>query len=157
MAIRQRARRWFALGSVVVALPLAGLHMGPAAPAGAATLPPAGAVPHGTATYPLPADAVVVAPNGDDTNAGSLAAPLRTLGRAIAVARPGAAVSLRAGIYREAVTLNGKPLTIQNHPGEAVTVRGALVVKGWTAQTVGTATVWRKGNWNYALTRQHSE
>jgi len=42
-----------------------------------------------------------VAINGDDSNSGTLAAPLRTIQRAADLAQPGDTVTVHEGIYRE--------------------------------------------------------
>lgn len=104
----------------------------------------AGAPAVGSAGYPVPVGALVVAPTGDDRAAGTAAAPLRTLGRAVAVAPAGGAVVLRAGSYTESVTVPaGKQLTVQNWPGEEVWLDGSRVVTGW----VRDGNAWRVDGW----------
>src|SRR4051812_24170353 len=62
--------------------------------------------------YAYPSDAMFVAPGGNDANAGSLGAPLATVGRAISVATAGATIVLRSGIYREALGTLSKRITL---------------------------------------------
>ncbi|MEJ5912809.1 right-handed parallel beta-helix repeat-containing protein, partial [Pseudokineococcus sp. 1T1Z-3] len=85
----------------------------------------------GSTRYPVPANAVVVAPNGDDSAAGTASAPFRTVARAIAAAPSGATVVLRAGSYHESVAIR-KQLTIQSWPGEQVWFDGSRVVSSWS-------------------------
>ena len=101
-----------------------------------------GSLPVGQANYAAPANAVYASPSGNDANAGTATAPVRTVGRAIALAPSGATVVLRAGLFRESLTLT-KPVTIQNAPGEAAWLEGSTAVSGW----VRTATGWRKDGW----------
>jgi parallel beta-helix repeat protein len=85
--------------------------------------PSSGRVP-GPAT--APAAARYLSPNGSDANSGTLAAPLRTLQRALAMARPGDTLYVRGGTYdvtkrithaRVAGTPSA-PIVITNYPGE---------------------------------------
>ncbi|WP_067483431.1 right-handed parallel beta-helix repeat-containing protein [Actinomadura hibisca] len=104
-------------------------------PAAVAPQGPPGAATVGTARYPVPDDAVVVSPSGDDGADGTLDEPLRTVGRAIAKARSNATIVLRGGVYHETVTVpGGKRLTIQAHPGEAVWFDGSSPVTRWAAR-----------------------
>ncbi len=104
-------------------------------PATPAALPPTAS----RLTFPLLACAVVVlvfaglrhaaaavyhvALDGDDGHDGSKSKPLRTVQRAVDLARPGDTILVRAGVYREAVVLResgdeGRPIVLKNHPGE---------------------------------------
>ena len=103
----------------------------------------------GTTSYPVPGDAIVVAPSGADSAPGTLRAPLRTIGAAIARAVSGSTIVVRAGVYREALEINGTHLTLQAYPGEAVTIRGARVVTGWTARNG----VWEHAGWTPRFAR----
>ena len=106
----------------------------PGVPAGERASATAGAPVVGTTRYPVPAGAVVVSPSGADGAAGTADAPLRTVARAIAVARAGGTVVLRGGIYHENVTVPaGKRLVLQSYPGEAVWFDGSTPVRSWTA------------------------
>ena len=86
--------------------------------------------------YPIPAGAVFMAPNGSDEADGSRRAPVRTLNRAIDLARDGGTVVLRGGEYRDwyhrrAGTRPGivdKSLTFQAYPREAPWLDGADVI-----------------------------
>ncbi|MFF5260773.1 right-handed parallel beta-helix repeat-containing protein [Actinomadura viridis] len=108
-----------------------------------ATGPP-GASSMGATDYKIPKGAVVVSPSGDDAAPGTADEPLRTLRKAIAKARDGATIVLRAGTYHESVTVpEGKRLTVQAHPGEAVWFDGSEPVTGWRAE----GGAWVKEGW----------
>ncbi|HLT47993.1 MAG TPA: right-handed parallel beta-helix repeat-containing protein [Rubricoccaceae bacterium] len=69
-------------------------------------------------------------PQADDANPGTRERPWRTIGRATTALRPGDAVIVRAGVYRETVTprtggLPGRRVTYAAYPGDAVVVTGA--------------------------------
>lgn len=100
------------------------------------------------ATLAMAADRYV-APDGDDSAAGTIAAPLRTIARGLALAQPGDTVVLRAGTWRENVVItrggrSGAPITIAAHPGETPVLKGSRVVTGWTQHA---GEVWKKTGW----------
>lgn len=99
------------------------------------TAPAAGSTQIGMARYPTPSNAIYVAPNGNDASPGTLKAPVRTIGRAIAIAPSFGTVILRAGSYRESVTIRTKPVTLQNFPGEAAWLDGSVQVTDWTTNS----------------------
>jgi parallel beta-helix repeat protein len=85
------------------------------------------------ATYHVDARSAAAA----DTNAGSAAAPWKTISRAAAAGelKPGDEVIIHAGIYREHVQMKvsgeeGRPVTFAAAPGERVVVKGSEAVKG---------------------------
>lgn len=105
---------------------------------------PAGSADVGSTAHDVPPGAVVVAPDGDDGAAGTPAAPLRTVGRAVALAADGGTVVLRGGTYHESVTLPaGRRLTLQPHPGEAVWFDGTAAVAEWRAD----GATWVRAGW----------
>lgn len=114
-----------------------------APPAPTLRTPTPGAAKLGATTYDVPSDAIVVAPGGHDTAAGTVADPLRTVGAALARAADGATVVLRGGVYRESLLVSGRRVTLQAYPNEAVAVRGSRVVTGWTAS----GSVWTRSGW----------
>ncbi|MDB4306208.1 hypothetical protein N9980_01425 [bacterium] len=79
-------------------------------------------------------------PNATDSNDGlSLDQPFKTLDRAATPLSPGDTLSIKAGIYREALVLGtdgtvGSPVVVRAYPGDEgeVVIRGSDVVKGWT-------------------------
>ena len=112
-----------------------------------------GAAPLGTTSYPIPTSgAYFVAPTGSDKAAGTQAAPWATLGHAVGTAPNHSTIVMRAGIYREAVVINSKALTIQPYPNEAVIVRGSNIVTGF----VQSGTTWVLKNWTYQFPRQNA-
>lgn len=74
---------------------------------------------------------------GDDTNDGSLSAPLKTINAAAQKAHPGDVITVHEGIYRERIVpprgglSNEKRITYQAAQGERVVITGAEPVKGW--------------------------
>lgn len=85
----------------------------------------------GSASYTAPAGAIYVSPAGADANPGTLAKPVKTVAKALALVPSGGTVVLRAGTYHESVTVS-KKVTIQNYPKEVVWFDGSRVVSGWT-------------------------
>jgi hypothetical protein len=82
---------------------------------------------------------LVVAPNGDDSGPGTLARPLKTIQRAVDLARPGDTISVRGGTYaltdNITITTSGtasQPITLSNHQGERVVVDGEKLPAGHT-------------------------
>jgi len=57
---------------------------------------------------------------------------LRTIGRAVKLARPGETIVVRSGVYREAVRPTVDNLTIRAAAGARVVISGADRVTGWT-------------------------
>ena len=105
--------------------------------------PSRGSVPVGSASYAVPAGALFVAPGGNDGAAGNQAAPYRTLAAAVAKAKAGATIVLRAGSYNESVVVPfNKPLTIQAYPKEAVWLDGSVPVSSWQRSGSGWSTPW---------------
>jgi parallel beta-helix repeat protein len=77
-------------------------------------------------------------PESGDGNPGTRERPWRTIGRTTTVLRPGDAVIVRAGVYRETIAPRtggtpGRRITYAAYPGDEVVVTGAdLVSDGWT-------------------------
>ena len=70
-----------------------------------------------------------VAPTGDDADPGTVGAPFRTIQRGADALRPGDTCFVRAGVYRESVTLRqsgepGRPVRLAAYPGEVVVLEG---------------------------------
>lgn len=66
---------------------------------------------------------LIVAPNGDDANPGTLEQPLATIQHAVDLARAGDTIAVRSGTYHEQVVMRhsgseGKPIVLRNYPGE---------------------------------------
>ena len=96
----------------------------------------------GAAQYPVPDGAVIVATNGNDGAAGTAAAPLRTVVRALQVVPAGGTIVVRGGSYFEKVTVT-KRVTIQAWPGETVWFDGSVPTAGWVAD----GDDWRLDGW----------
>ncbi len=96
-------------------------------------------------SYPVPAGAVFMSPNGDDAAPGTEAAPVRSIRRAVALVPSGGTIVLRAGEHRTWFTNSAgssygivdKQVTIQAYPHEQAWFNGADVVTGWRAQGAG--------------------
>lgn len=79
-----------------------------------------------------------VAPDGDDTNPGTLEAPFESLEKASFVINGNDSLYLHEGIYRGVLNLNFKngdennPVTIRSWPGDQVIIDGTMdVIDGW--------------------------
>ncbi|HEX6821793.1 MAG TPA: DUF1565 domain-containing protein [Candidatus Sulfotelmatobacter sp.] len=97
-----------------------------------------------TVTIQLPSRSGVtyyVSTSGNDNNAGTLAAPWRTIQKAANTVQPGDTVQVRAGTYNEVVTLKTSGnstqgyITFANYPGEAPVVDGTGLSVGASGQT----------------------
>lgn len=75
-----------------------------------------------------------VAPTGLDSNAGTEAAPWRTIQKAANTLAPGDTVLIRGGTYNETVTINvsgsaaGGPVVFRNYPGEFPIIDGTGLI-----------------------------
>ncbi|GIJ69987.1 right-handed parallel beta-helix repeat-containing protein [Virgisporangium ochraceum] len=74
---------------------------------------------------------LVVATNGNDANAGTVASPLASLARAVELATPGTTIALRGGTYPFTTNVrimkdgtSSSPYTITNYNGEKVVLDG---------------------------------
>ncbi len=90
--------------------------------------------------YPVPAGAIFMSPTGNDANAGTQSAPVKTLNRAVAlVPAAGGTIVLRGGVYRDrysnadgTVRHINKSVTLQAYPGEKPWFDGTdLITTGW--------------------------
>ena len=91
------------------------------------------------------AASIFVSPSGNDSNAGTAAAPFATLGKAQTYARnqgSGATISVGAGTYylSSPITLTGADSGISwvAQPGANPVISGGVVVTGWTASNTAT-------------------
>ncbi|MCK5802840.1 MAG: right-handed parallel beta-helix repeat-containing protein [Lentisphaeria bacterium] len=84
-----------------------------------------------------------VSTTGSDTDAGTLAAPFRTIQKGVSTLGPGDTCYVRGGVYRESVVLSssgekGRPIRIRTFPGELVVLDGTEPVQGgWISQERG--------------------
>jgi hypothetical protein len=84
-----------------------------------------------TITGSIPANVNFVAPNGNDSNPGTISQPYLTIQMCATTVSSGSICAIRAGTYRETVTPNSG-ITITSYDGEPVTVDGSDPVTGWT-------------------------
>lgn len=84
--------------------------------------------------------------NAADTNAGTEAAPWKTISRAAAAKEllPGDTVLIHSGVYREHVAIKvsgepGKPLVFAAAPNSRVVIKGSEIVRGAWARVQGDA------------------
>jgi parallel beta-helix repeat protein len=104
----------------------------------------AGSAPLGSTSYAVPAGALYVSPSGSDSAAGTSAAPLKTVNRAVAVAASGKTVVLKAGTYHETVNVpSNKTINFQSAAGAVVYFDGSSVVSGWTQS----GSTWIRTGW----------
>ncbi|MFP2896303.1 nitrous oxide reductase family maturation protein NosD [Corallococcus sp. 4LFB] len=74
-----------------------------------------------------------VSPSGNDSAAGTQSLPLRTVARALSLVKPGEAVFLLSGTWREHVQLTerqgtaAKPLTLRAAPGATAILKGGAI------------------------------
>jgi alpha-N-arabinofuranosidase len=79
-----------------------------------------------------------VALTGNDSNEGTLTAPLRTIQHAADLAQPGDTVEVHEGVYREYVNpprggiSDSKRIVYEAAPGEKVVIKGSEVIRNWT-------------------------
>ncbi|KAI6238745.1 DUF1565 domain-containing protein [Aphelenchoides fujianensis] len=82
-----------------------------------------------------PANALYVATNGVDTNAGTQAAPLRTPLAAVKKVANGGTIVVRAGVYYDvALGSPNKKFNLQAYPHEQVYFLGSVRVTAWTKE-----------------------
>lgn len=121
------------------------------------TRPPSGAQLHPTDKKDH-MNQLHVATTGSDSSRGSLSEPFRTINKAARVARPGDAVVVHEGVYREWVTprrgglSDQRRITYRAAEGEHVVIKGSEQVTGWQRAdgTVWTVSVPNAlfGDWN---------
>lgn len=104
-----------------------------------------GAADLGTTSFPVPDDALYVAPSGTDSAAGTKAAPLRTVSAAVSRASAGQTIVLRGGTYHESLQIPSTKsgVVIESAPYESVWFDGSSVVEGWTPQGAN----WVRSGW----------
>ena len=96
-------------------------------------------------------------PKAGDENPGTEQQPFKTIQRAADLARyrgqswPGDRIVVKAGVYREMVTLRYGgdewcSIDVVAAPGEEVWIKGSDVVTDWVRDA---GQVWRKSNWTY--------
>ncbi len=76
-------------------------------------------------TAKVPGKVYVVAPDGSDSARGDAERPLKTIARALSLARPGDTVRLRAGTYAERVAVK-----VSGSEGRSITIEGERGPKG---------------------------
>ncbi|MBA3708279.1 MAG: right-handed parallel beta-helix repeat-containing protein, partial [Planctomycetes bacterium] len=95
-----------------------------------------------------------VANDGNDGNSGrTISQPFSSVQRAVNAAVAGDTIYLRAGTWREPVTIAkagtaAAPIVIAAYAGEKPVLKGSAVAAGWSA--TATAGVWKKTGWSVA-------
>src|ERR1700729_1215769 len=79
-------------------------------------------------------------PHGSDRASGTLRHPYATPSRLIQSLRPGQIGCLRAGVYREDLTVRrggapGRPIVLRSYPGERATITGRIYLTRGAAYT----------------------
>lgn len=98
-------------------------------------------------SYPIPASAYFVAPDGNATNSGKSPGSPWSVAKALGSAPSGATIVFRGGEYRNVTGKITKKLTLQAYPHEKPWLKGSIVVQGWVAD----GGVWRKDGWNISF------
>ena len=100
-------------------------------------------------------------PKASDRNPGTEQLPFKTIGRAVKDLKPGDVVLIKAGVYRESVTIkaNGtedKPIVIKAYPGHEgkVIVKGSEIFREW--KRIPGNPVWI-APWKYRLDAHYPE
>ena len=91
--------------------------------------------------YEIPSGAIFMSPNGNDTNAGTKAAPVKSIRRAVALTPENGTIVMRDGEHRTwysnsantAYDIVAKSLTIQAYPHEKPWFNGADIVTTWSS------------------------
>lgn len=90
-----------------------------------------------TTHYPIPRNAVFMAPSGSDAANGSRHSPVLTLARAYTLVTPGGTVIARGGTYRDGGLTVHKAFTLQAYPEEHPWFDGTDLVSAWRADGFG--------------------
>lgn len=96
--------------------------------------------------YPIPSDAYFVAPNGKDTNTGSITSPW-SVEKAFFSAPSGSTIVFRGGQYRVGGLKPRNRFILQAYPNERPWFKGSIVVSNWAAE----GNIWRHDGWNYSF------
>ena len=108
----------------------------------------AGASAPGSVAYKVPSNAIIVSPGGNDSAAGTVAAPVRTITAALRKVPNGGTIALRGGVYHESVIVAPqKRVTLQPYGSEAVWLDGAEPVSGFRAS----GNAWVRPGWTQQL------
>ncbi|WP_342044349.1 DUF1565 domain-containing protein [Bacillus sp. OTU530] len=98
-----------------------------------------GMVLHGNVVYSAQKKELYVSPIGNDKNVGSKKKPLKTIQKAVNVAKPGTIVYVRKGVYKEQVVIKksgqkNAPIIIKAYPKEKATIDGRGLKVSWDYQ-----------------------
>ncbi|MCY9656807.1 RICIN domain-containing protein [Paenibacillus chondroitinus] len=98
-----------------------------------------------------------VATTGNDSNAGTLSSPFKSIAKAASVMVAGDTCIIRGGTYREVIQPTksgtaGNPITYKAYAGETVTLSAAEKVTGWTLHS---GNIYKAPmNWNLGMENQ---
>ena len=123
---------WSTWASKLLAFPVPSgnstIRLNPTASAG---LPNVDYVDFTVESPPPPGNTLYVATTGNDSNAGTLVAPLRTIQRAVNLAQPGYTIFIRGGTYAPSTNIqlltsgtSTQPITLRGYNGERVIIDG---------------------------------
>ena len=98
-----------------------------------------GLVLYGLSGQATPKNELYVSSTGDDTNVGSKKEPLKTIQKAVDLAKPGTTVYVRKGIYNEQVVIRksgekNAPIVIKAYPKEKAIIDGKGLKVSWDYQ-----------------------
>ncbi|MFC6603884.1 DUF1565 domain-containing protein [Ectobacillus funiculus] len=98
-----------------------------------------GMVLHGNVVYSAQKNELYVSPIGSDKNVGSKKKPLKTIQKAVNIAKPGTTVYVRKGIYKEQVIikksgLKNASIIIKAYPKEKAIIDGRGLKVSWDYQ-----------------------
>lgn len=93
-------------------------------------------------SYPIPDDAVIVAPDGLDANDGKSIDKPTTLKKAVESAVTGTVIVLRGGIYRTGDLIFNKKITIQPYLNERPVIKGSKIASEWVKKGDYWVTKW---------------
>lgn len=80
----------------------------------------------------LLAETYYVSPTGDDSQAGTQAAPFKTVQHAVNSMTQGDSCILMGGVYREYIQVSQDSITLMAAPGETAEISGFDLINGWT-------------------------
>jgi len=75
-----------------------------------------------------------VSPTGNNSNPGTIEAPLKSLNTAVSKAKSGDNIYLRDGVYRESINISKNKINIFAYQNEKPVLKGSVLMTDWTKQ-----------------------